>query len=442
MMNKRKIFIDEYFDFKEGDIIVVGCSSGPDSMALMDMLLTIREKYSLKLICAHVNHNVRIESKLEEDYIRDYCFSNNLIFETMKIEKYGDDNFENEARNIRYHFFEELVNKYNANYLMTAHHGDDLIETILMRMVRGSNLGGYSGFKKCVDMGSYCLVRPLISFTKNELIEYDLNYNIKYFNDSSNSKNVYTRNRYRKKVLPFLKEEEKNVHKKFLKFSETLQEVSSFVDKERNKVLKKVIKNGNIIIDKFLEIDLFLQKEILYYLMQEFYQDDLILINDRHIELIFSVIRSKRSNMVVSLPNGVQAVKSYEIFYLRRETDELTCYEIELNEYAKLPNGHVIKKVESTIDNSNNICRLSSDEVVLPLVVRTRKIGDKISLKGIDGRKKVKDIFIDCKVSLDSRDMWPIVEDGMGRIVWIPGLKKSKFDKKKNEKYDIILKYC
>ena len=86
-MSKKKIMIDEYFNFNRDDIIVVGCSSGPDSMALMDMLLTIREKYSLKLICAHVNHNVRVESKLEEEYIREYCLENNLIFETMKIEK-------------------------------------------------------------------------------------------------------------------------------------------------------------------------------------------------------------------------------------------------------------------------------------------------------------------------------------------------------------------
>lgn len=439
---KRNILIDREFEFKEGDVIIVGCSSGPDSMALMDMLLVIREKYSLRLVCAHVNHNVRAESKLEEEYLREYCLENHLSFEAMKIEKYGDDNFENEARNIRYHYFEELVHKYHANYLMTAHHGDDLIETILMRMVRGSNLSGYAGFKKCVDMGSYYLVRPLIGFTKEELIAYDIKYDIKYFNDCSNKMNVYTRNRYRKKVLPFLKEEEPNVHHKFLKFSEILQEVSLFVNKERSKVLKKVIKNGKIVIQSFLEVDLFLQKEILYYLMQEFYQDDLILINDRHIELAFNVIRSKKANMVIDLPNGVLAVKSYDCFYLKREMDELTCYEIELSEYAKLPNGHCIKRLDSTSENSNSICKLSSDEVVLPLVVRTRKLGDKIHLKGIDGSKKVKDIFIDCKVPLDDRDLWPIVEDGLGRIVWIPGLKKSKFDKKKSEKYDIILKYC
>ena len=158
------INIENSFSFHNGDIIVIGCSAGPDSMALVDMLLKIREKYELSLIIAHVNHNVREESYEEAEYVKKYCESNNIVFETMIIEEYGDDNFENEARTIRYNFFDSLIQKYNADYLMTAHHADDLIETILMRMVRGSNLSGYAGFKKIVQMDNYLIVRPHISF--------------------------------------------------------------------------------------------------------------------------------------------------------------------------------------------------------------------------------------------------------------------------------------
>ena len=161
--------IDKKIKFNLGDKIVIGCSTGPDSMALVDMLLKIRKKYNLELIIAHVNHNVRKESAIEEKFLEKYCIENNVIFESMTIEEYGDDNFHNEARHIRYNFFETIINKYSANYLMTAHHGDDLIETILMRIVRGSNLKGYSGFKEIVDMGNYKIIRPLIYFTKKEL---------------------------------------------------------------------------------------------------------------------------------------------------------------------------------------------------------------------------------------------------------------------------------
>ncbi len=433
--------IENDFSFNNGDIIVVGCSAGPDSMALIDSLVKIRDKYNLQLVVAHVNHNVRVESFEEAQYVKKYCEDNKLLFETMLIEKYGDDNFENEARNIRYNFFESLVQKYGANYLMTAHHGDDLIETIMMRIVRGSNLSGYGGFKKIVDMDYYKIVRPLIGYTKSELEEYDKENGVKYYIDASNSKDEYTRNRYRKYILPFLKEENSNVHLKFLKFSDSLEEASRFINKERDKALKRVMLADALVIDKFMEEDEYIQKEILYYLLSEFYQDDLILVGDKHIELLMNLIYSKKSNSFINLPNQVVAKKCYNMLELKRDTEEITSYEVEFSQCVMLPNNHSIVKISDTSDNSNNICRLNSEEVVLPLIVRTRKVGDRMMVKGMDGSRKVKDIFIDKKIKLEDRDAWPVVTDSKNRIVWIPGIKKSKFDKKKTESYDIILEY-
>lgn len=433
--------IENDFSFNTGDIIVVGCSAGPDSMALIDSLVKIRDKYNLQLVVAHVNHNVRVESFEEAQYVKKYCEDNKLLFETMLIEKYGDDNFENEARNIRYNFFESLVQKYGANYLMTAHHGDDLIETIMMRIVRGSNLSGYGGFKKIVDMDYYKIVRPLIGYTKSELEEYDKENGVKYYIDASNSKDEYTRNRYRKYILPFLKEENSNVHLKFLKFSDSLEEASRFINKERDKALKRVMLADALVIDKFMEEDEYIQKEILYYLLSEFYQDDLILVGDKHIELLMNLIYSKKSNSFINLPNQVVAKKCYNMLELKRDTEEITSYEVEFSQCVMLPNNHSIVKILDTSDNSNNVCRLNSEEVVLPLIVRTRKVGDRMMVKGMDGSRKVKDIFIDKKIKLADRDAWPVVTDSKNRIVWIPGIKKSKFDKKKTESYDIILEY-
>ena len=435
------IKIDNYFKFKKNDIVVVGCSTGPDSMALIDMLLKIREKYNLSLIVAHVNHNLREQSVEEALYMKDYCLKNNILFETMTIESYGDDNFHNEAHNIRYKYFESLVNKYNANYLMTAHHGDDLVETVMMRIVRGSNLNGYSGFKEIVDKGSYKIVRPLIRFTKEELKQYDIDNNIKYYVDESNEKDKYTRNRYRKYLLPFLKEEEKNVHLKFLKFSNTLDEVSKYLDKEINKAINRTIVDNKIVIDKFVEEESFIQKEILYYLLNEYYNDELILINDRHINLILNLINGRKSNGYINLPNDVIALKAYNYLELQKSTDLISSYEVELNNYVSLPNNHIIEKIDDTNNNSNNICRLSSSDVILPLIVRTRRLGDKMVIKGINKTKKVKDIYINSKIPIRLRDSWPIVTDSTGKIVWIPGIKKSIFDKNKDDNYDIILKY-
>ncbi len=435
------IRIDNYFKFNKNDVIVVGCSTGPDSMALIDMLLKIREKYQLSLVVAHVNHNLRKQSYEEAEYMKDYCRKNDIAFETMLIESYGDDNFHNEAHNIRYKFFDDLAHKYNAQYVMTAHHGDDLIETVLMRIVRGSNIRGYSGFKEVVEKDGYKIVRPLIYFTKEELKQYDQENNIKYYIDDSNEKDKYTRNRYRKYVLPFLKKEDKNVHLKFLKYSSTLNEVNRYLDKEKEKVIDRTILNGKILIDQFIKEDCFLQKEVLYTLLSDFYNDDLILINDRHIDLILNLINSKKANSLINLPNNVIAVKSYNILEIKKSTDLISSYEIEFDNYAYLPNNHSIKKVDEVFGNSNSICRLSSNEVTLPLIVRTRKVGDKILVKGMNKQKKVKDIFIDSKIPLNNRDSWPIVSDSSGKIVWIPGIKKSIFDKNKDDYYDIILKY-
>lgn len=433
--------IDKLFQFHKNDRIVIGCSTGPDSMALVDMLLKIRDRYDLFLIIAHVNHNVRRESVQEASFMKEYCNLHNILFETMTIEEYGDDNFHNEARNIRYKFFDSIVHKYQANYLMTAHHGDDLLETILMRMVRGSNLNGYSGFKSVVEMDDYKIIRPLISFTKQELLDYDIQNNVPFFVDKSNEKDKYTRNRYRKYILPFLKSEEDDVHLKFLKFSNTLSDSCKFIDKVTKNAIKRCIVDDKILIDKFLEEDEFIQKEILYSFLKNFYQDDLILIGDKHIDLIQKLIHSRKVNSFVNLPNDVMAKKNYNEFFFVKDVDVITSYEIEFDRYVKLPNNHSIELVDSIDNNSNNMCRLNSQEIALPLIVRTRRMGDRIAVKGLNGSKKVKDIFIDKKISMEERDTWPIVLDSKGNVVWIPGIKKSKFDKKSSEDYDIILKY-
>ena len=173
-------FILNDIGLNKEDAIVVGVSGGPDSMALLDLLLKVKKRIDIRIICAHINHKQRIESDEEEEYVKIYCRDNDVIFECIKMQNWGDDNFENEARSVRYNFFEELIENYNASFLMTAHHADDLIETILMRIVRGSTLKGYSGFNKIVNKGKYKIVRPFYTITKDEILAYCKENKIKY----------------------------------------------------------------------------------------------------------------------------------------------------------------------------------------------------------------------------------------------------------------------
>ena len=423
------------------DTVVLGCSGGPDSMCLFSLLLKLRKTKDISIICAHVNHNVREESIFEKEWLAKFCSKNKVTFESMTIENYGDDNFENEARNIRYNYFESLIKKYDAKYLMTAHHGDDLVETILMKIVRGSNLSGYSGFKMEVFRDFYTIVRPLITVTKDEIIEYDEKHKIDYMIDKTNFLDIHTRNRYRKTVLPFLKSEDSLVHKKFLKYSKTLNMYDEYINKQLSRAVSDVYKDKKIIVDKFLKLDYLIQLKIVYLILEKFYDDDMILISDVHAELIIKLIKSSRANSCVYLPNNVKAVKDYNFVSIKRETEQIDKYEIEISDYVSLPNGKVIERVSFSDINDNNYCRLNMKDVCFPLIVRTRRDGDKMYVKGLGGSKKVKDIFIDMKIPIWQRDIWPVVVDSKDNIVWIPGVKKSKFDVAKNKNCDIILRY-
>lgn len=429
-------------NIKYGDVIVVACSGGPDSMALLHLMYKIKQALDIEVICAHVNHNTgRPGQKEEQQFVEKYCRNHGLTFETMIIEDYGDDNFENEARTKRYSYFKQIVTKYHAKYLLTAHHGDDLIETILMRIVRGSTLRGYSGFSKVIDMGEYKIIRPLIEVTKQEIIEYNKQNKIQYFIDSTNLEDIHTRNRYRKYIVPEFKKEDKNVHTKFYKFSKTLLEYNNYIDKQVEKIIPKVYPQNIINIDEFIKLDHVIAMKVIYYILEHIYQDDLMLITDHHAELIYNLIISKKPNTYIYLPNNLKAIKSYNNLTFVQETMSETEYEIEIINYLNLPNGKNIEVIEQTKKNDNNICRLNLNDVKFPLRVRTRMNGDKMYIKGMLGSKKINDIFIDEKIPMNERDMWPIVVDSDNVIVWLPGLKKSKFDKQISEKCDIILKY-
>ena len=163
--------------------IIIGCSAGPDSMALLHYLHT---NTTNPLIVAHINHNIRIESLEEEKYLSTFCKKNNITFETTTIKEYKEYIFENEARNKRYNFYEKILNKYNSKYLFLAHHGDDLIETILMKIVRGSNLEGYAGIKEISKKNNYYIIRPFLKYTKQDLINYNKEHNLNYYIDKTN----------------------------------------------------------------------------------------------------------------------------------------------------------------------------------------------------------------------------------------------------------------
>ena len=427
---------------KDNDTLVIACSTGPDSMFLTKLLVDMKESKKLKIVIAHVNHKLRTQSDEEEIFMNHYCTNHNLIFECLKIEKYHNDNFHDEARNIRYQFFDKIVNKYNAKYLLTAHHGDDLIETILMRITRGSKLSGYSGFRLISKTDNYKILRPLVFMSKSQIKEYMDTNNLKYYNDDSNAKDKYTRNRYRKYVLPFLKKENKNIHLKYLQYSQELNEYVEYVDKIVNDTLPKVYQKNTLDINKTKKLDSFIAKRIVSKILSLLYPINLNRINNNTEKLIYNLIISSKANAKINLPDNKIAIKEYNsITFINNYKEEKKDYEFELKDSIDIPNIGNISIVKEALKTDNYHLYLSSKEIALPLIVRNRKPSDTIEIKNLNGTKKVKDILINEKINLRNRDLLPILTDSNGIILWIPGIKKSKFDKAKTKNYDIICKY-
>ncbi len=426
---------------KDNDTIVIGLSGGPDSMCLLSILENLPIK--LNIVCAHINHNIRKESEQEASFLKEYCANKNIAFEYTKFEKKSEniDYTEAELREKRYQYFAEIIKKHNAKYLFTAHHGDDLIETILMRITRGSNIKGYAGFQIATDKKTYQIIKPLIYLTKDEILEYNKQNNIPSFNDVTNTSNKYTRNRYRQNILPFLKEENKNIHMKYLKFSKELYDYYNFVDEEVKKELKKRYKDKVLDITNYNKLNPLIQNKIIESVLDDNYIDNLYLVSDKHTYLILSLINNEKPNLEIDLPDNLKIKKSYNKLTITRKNNAYKKYHIIINKLTILPTGRVIETVDSS-DLTNNYCtRLNSKELKLPLFVRNREEGDKMVIKNMKNNKKLKDIFIDSKLTKEERETQPVVVDSDNNIIWLPGLKKSQFDKAKTENYDIILWY-
>lgn len=423
-------------DINNDKYVVVGVSSGPDSMALLHML---ELNLKCKLVCAHINHNIRIESDEEEQYLKDYCNQKNIIFETTKIKSYTEKNFENEARIKRYSFYEKILKKYNSHNLFLAHHGDDLIETVIMKIIRGSNLEGYAGVKTYSYLENYKIIRPLLTLTKEDILKYNKENNIKYYIDKTNADTLYTRNRYRKYILPFLKKEDKQVHLKFLKYSNILQEYDNYINYQIDKKINNIYINDCISIHELNKEHPFMKKNIIFYILSNIYNNKANIIKEKNILDILKMTTDSKPNYIINLPKSYIAKKEYDYIYIERKKEKkIKSYNKVLQRTNKI-DDIIIELVDNIDTDGNDVCRLNSKEIQLPLYLRNKKDGDFIEVKGLNGKKKIKDIFIDSKMPKDKRESYPLLVDSNNNILWIPNIKKSKYNVKKNEFYDIIL---
>ena len=430
-MKRELEFLEE--NITDNSKVIIACSGGPDSMCLLNLLIRLKTKKNLELIVAHVNHKLRSVSDDEAKMVEEYAKKNNVTFELQELDYQNAKFSEDDAHRKRYKFFKSLIKKYKANYLVTAHHGDDLIETILMRIARGSNLNGYIGIKRVTQNEDYITLRPLLSTTKEEIIKYNESENIPYVIDESNDSLKYTRNRYRKNVLPFLKNEDEYIHLKYLKFSEELEEYDNFVNNYIKE--KEFIVDNQIVINKITNESEFIKRKTIELIVKSIQLNDYFNISDKQMNELLKLIYN--SNKSIDLNNNYIGINEYGYLKIikkpNKEYQEIILDKdlefLGFNFYYNCDNGN----------SSNNCIYLNSSEVTLPLKLRTRCNGDKMQVLNL-GTKKINDIFIDNKINKELRSNYPILVDAKNNIIWLPSLKKSQFCKDKSEKYDIIIK--
>jgi len=244
MKSKVLDTIKKYNLIEEGDKIVLGVSGGPDSISMLNILNEIKDDYKFEIYVAHINHMIREEAEEEEKYVQQYCKEKNIqcfikridVIEFAKTKKIGT---EEAGRNIRYEFFEEVLQKVGANKIAIAHNKNDKIETIIMNLLRGSGLSGLKGIEPIRD-NKY--IRPLIECERQEIEQYCEQKNLNPRIDKTNFENDYTRNKIRNIVIPYIKEEfNPNIIETLERLAQVATDESDYIEYQTRKIYEKLL---------------------------------------------------------------------------------------------------------------------------------------------------------------------------------------------------------
>lgn len=230
-------FKNHHIDLKD-KILVVASSAGPDSMALAEMLNSQKEKLGYQLVLAHFDHQLRDDSFTETELLEKYCHQHGIKFFNQKWAKelQPAQGIEAAARIARYDFLTKVVKEINADYLLTAHHGDDLLENILLKLIRSGNPEEMNSLQEIGKMNGVPLLRPLLSYSKKELLEYDKAHRLNFIEDSTNQKDYTMRNRLRHHIVPCLKAENPDLLENALRYSHEMSRFKELADNNFQKI--------------------------------------------------------------------------------------------------------------------------------------------------------------------------------------------------------------
>jgi tRNA(Ile)-lysidine synthase len=415
--------------FSAGAKLLLCCSGGSDSVALLLLFSELRSLMQVTLLAVHVNHQLRgAESDADSELVKELCMKLNipLIVRKIKIGEGGD--LENRARNKRIEVYAHLMELYRLDYIVTGHHNDDQTETMLMNLFRGAGLTGLAGIKP----KSGKTVHPLLCFTKRELLEILQEEQIAWREDRSNQDQGFRRNWMRHTLIPMLEKEiNPQLGEKLGWQAQIFQEAEELVRLRITPMLKKVIKLQTP--EKItLSLPILLKYSNLeqYYILKEVAnlltgkQKDFFQHNFRDIQDLTGSQGSKQ----IQIGSNLTVSKEYEelsIALFSPETEAPEPYTVEEDRSRAVYGGFrfsfkYLKVLPHDRDEDEYNVYLDADKIGYPFVIRCRRPGDRFQGVGMPGLQKLKEYFINAKVSKYLRDQVPVFDDGT-KIFWIAG---------------------
>ena len=405
-------FIQRKF-FNKHSKVLLALSGGLDSMFLFQLLSKYQNKLGIKLILAHVNHQQRIESDWEEKELRKLASQAGL---PIYITNFSDKFSEARARNFRYEFFKEVMEETGATALVTAHHADDQVETIFMRLIRGSRLRYLSGIKEKQLVGDIEIIRPLLHFHKKDFPP------IFHFDDKTNNENNYFRNRTRNLYLPELEKENPC-------FRDSILELGNEV-RDYELAITELSKDVDVEdLEQLFTFSQSTQKILLQNYISRF--PDLNL-TKAQFEEVRQILKSK-SQYHHPLKNGYELIKEYQQFRICKISPQADENKNELVLHYQNQVSYLGHSFSFGIPLEGDSVQQISVSRETSIHIRHRKPGDFLIQNG--HRKKLRRLFIDLKIPMEKRKSALIIEQ-FGEIVSILGIATSNLSK--NTKNDIM----
>lgn len=417
---------------KNGDRIVIGVSGGPDSVCLLHVLNRLKEVMDIEIYAAHLNHQIRgLEAQRDALYVSQLCEKMGVIFfvKSIDVPKYCEEkglSLEDGARKLRYEMFYEIKDKTRSNKIALGHNMNDQAETIMMRIMRGTGIQGLRGIEYMRDD---CLIRPILDLNRSEIEGYCKEHNLNPCIDKTNLESIYTRNKIRLELLPYMQENfNSNVIESIVRMSKNLKTDSDFIENEADKVFNEILKHGkednSIVIDicRYRDLHPAIKSRVLRYGIKMILGDTNF-IDQIHIDDVMSLEDETKIDKMIVLPRGMFAYRKKDSIILTDKelvTEKIDfCYRVPYNGYIKIKEIEKVIKTEIiSIDRYKNMKSEKNAKVFDfkkikgGVVIRNREQGDKIKLAV--GSKKVKDLFIDLKIPKEDRCRVPLLADDDG----------------------------